>query len=115
MSYVTEVFMNRQIAQAAEALDLLEACKSHRLANADASKFRLLADEIKRASSRFSELATQQSVMSTDEFFKKALERAAVIKHERAVLMQARKEKREREAREREEFLKDLQLMGVAA
>jgi uncharacterized membrane protein len=112
MSYVTEIFMNRQIAQAADALDLIEACKAHKLAS-DSGKLKLLADQMKRAANRFNALVGNQSVMTEEEFFAKALARAAVIKKERAILMQMRREKREREAAEREALQAELALIAA--
>lgn len=108
MSYMNEVFMNRQIAQAADALEIVEACKGHKLKEADAGKFRLLADEMKRAATRFSDLASKQSVFSTDEFFRRALAYANKLKVERAILVKAQREKREREKAEREALQKEL-------
>jgi hypothetical protein len=113
MSYVTEIFMNRQIAQAADALDMLEACKTHRLTAADSSKFKLLADQMKRAADRFKGLASAQSVLSEGEFFQKALERAAVIKRERAIIARFAREKRERDTAEREAMQKELALIAA--
>lgn len=115
MSYITSIFMQRSIAKAADALEIVEACKTHKLQAADAGKFRLLADEMKRAATRFNDLATQQSVMTTDDFFKKALEYAAVLKRERAILVRAQREKREQHERERAELLADMAQMQAAA
>lgn len=113
MSYVTEVFMNRQIAQAADALDLIEACKTARLKEATAAKITLVVDEMQRAAKRFKALAADQSVMSEGEFFAKALERAQVIKRERALLARLARDKREREAAEREALQQELALIAA--
>lgn len=113
MSYVTEIFMQRQIAQAAQALDLIEACKGARLKEATAQKLKLVVDEMQRAAKRFKDLASQQTIMSEGEFFAKALARAQVVKQERAALARYIREKRERETREREELQKELALIAA--
>lgn len=113
MSYVAEVFMNRQIAQAADALDLIEACKTARLKEATAAKLKLVVDEMQRAAKRFKDLAGNQSVMSEGEFFKKALDRAAVIRQERAVIARLAREKRERDTAEREALQQELALIAA--
>jgi hypothetical protein len=105
--------MNRQIAQAADALDLIEACKTAKLKEATAVKLKLVVDEMQRAAKRFKDLAADQSVMSEGEFFAKALARAQVIKNERAIIARIAREKREREAAEREALQKELALIAA--
>jgi hypothetical protein len=100
MSYVTEVFMNRQIAAAAVSLDVIQAAQSHKLAP-DAKKHALLARVMKEHADRLQRLATEQSIMSPDEFFRA----------EAAQLAKIRREKREQHEAERAQIL----AMNVAA
>lgn len=115
MSYVTELYMLRSIARAAEALDLVDACKQHKLTEADSGKFKLLADQMRRAANRFNELAAGQSVYSPDEFFRRALERAKVIREERAHYARIAREKREKQQAQREAIAAGLELAAFAA
>lgn len=115
MSYATEIYMNRSIARAAEALDLIDACKEHKLTDADSGKFKLLADQMRRAANSFSELAKGQSVYSADEFFKRALARAKAIRAERAVYARLARERREKMQAEREAIAAGLDLSAFAA
>jgi hypothetical protein len=112
MSYVTEIFTQPAIREAADALDLLQSCQSHKLP-ADSGKHRALADIMKGAATRFKDLAEKQTVLGVDEFYRRALERVSVIRHERAVLAKARAEKRRRDTAEREEMQREL--AGLAA
>jgi hypothetical protein len=111
MSYVTEVFMNRQIAAAAVSLDIMQAAQQHKLAP-DAKKHALLAVVMRDHAERFQRLASQQSIMSPDEFFKRAFERVREIRAEAALLAKMRREKREQHTAEREAILA---VMNVAA
>ncbi len=104
MSYVTEVFMNRQIREAAVSLDIVQAAQNHKLP-ADSKKHALLARVLKEHAERFQKLAQQQTVMSPDEFFKRAIERVREIRAEAAALATMRREKRERDEAERAHML----------
>ncbi|MGV1754868.1 hypothetical protein [Agrobacterium sp. CG674] len=114
MSYTNEVFMQRSIAQAAQALDLVNACRNHKLA-ADSGKHRTLALIMKEASERFQKLAAGQTVVSAEDFFRLSIERSRQVQRETAALMKIRREKRERDAAEREAVLADMQRAGIAA
>lgn len=112
MSYVTEIFMNRQIAAAAEALDLINACQHHKLAK-DSGKHKLLATIMRDTSKRFHDLASSQSAMSADEFFRKAIERVNVMRAERALIAQHRAAKRAADAAARAELQAELQMIAA--
>lgn len=114
MSYVTELFMQRSIAKAAEALDLINACRNHKLAP-DSGKHRTLAVIMKEASERFQALAQGQSVLSPEDFFRLAFERSLEVQRETALIMQGRREKRLRDEAERAAVLEELKLAGIAA
>lgn len=113
MSYATQNIIARQIAQAANVLDHIDACKSARLQEATAAKLKLVVDEMQKAAQRFKALATKQDVMSEGEFFAKALEYAQVIRHERALLARYAREKRERDTAAREELQRELALIAA--
>lgn len=112
MSYVTEVFMNRQIAAAAVSLDILQAAQQHKL-EPKAEKHALLARVMKDHADRFQRLASEQTIMSPDEFFKRAFERVREIRAEAALLAKMRREKREQHAAEREAVLADMNLAAA--
>lgn len=112
MSYVTEIFTQPSIREAAEALDLLHSAQTHKLP-ADSKKHLALADIMKGAVTRFKDLAEKQSVMSVDEFYRRSLERVNEIRAERAALAKGRREKRERDAAERAEM--QAELAAIAA
>jgi hypothetical protein len=111
MSYVTEVFMNKQIAEAARSLDIVQAAQNHKLP-ADSQKHALLARVMKEHAARVQNLATKQSIMSPDEFFRRAFERVREIRAEAATLAKMRREKRERDDAERAHILN---MMGATA
>ncbi|MBD9511600.1 hypothetical protein IB265_33120 [Ensifer sp. ENS10] len=112
MSYVTEVFMNRQIAEAATSLEVMQAAQQHKL-EPDAKKHALLARVMREHAERFQRLATQQSVMSPDEFFRRAFERVRVMRAEAAQLAKIRREKREQHEAERNQILADMNLVAA--
>ena len=112
MSYVTEIMTARSIAQAADALDLIQSCQGHKLPK-DSGKHKLLASVMKEATSRFVDLQQKNGLLSPDEFFRKSIERVNVMRAERASLMKIRREKRERDAAARAEFLDDLALIAA--
>jgi hypothetical protein len=107
MSYTTEIFTSRAIKDAANALDVLQAAQQHKLP-ADAKKHALLAVVMKEAADRFQKLASQQSSLSPDEFFRAAFERVRATRAEQALIAKSRREKRERDTAAREMFLADL-------
>lgn len=111
MSYMTEVFMNKQIKEAAISLDLLQAAQQHKL-EPKAEKHALLAKLMREHSERFQKLATQQSVYSADEFFKRAFDVVRQMRADAAILAKSRREKRERDAAERAEIMN---MMGMTA
>lgn len=112
MSYITELYMNHQIAEAAKALDLLQAAQNHKLP-ADAKKHTVLAAVMREATERFQKLAHDQSVYTPDEFFKKAFERVRQMRAEAAELAKIRREKRERDTAEREAIQKEMALIAA--
>ena len=112
MSYVTEVFMNRQVAEAAISLDVMQAAQQHKLP-ADAKKHALLARVMKEHADRFQRLASEQSVMSPDEFFRRAFERVREIRREAAVIAKSRREKREQHEAERAAILAEMNLVAA--
>ena len=111
MSYVTEVFMNKQIKEAAISLDILQAAQQHKL-DPKAEKHALLAKVMRDHSERFQRLAAQQSVFSADEFFKRAFEVVRQMREDARVIAVTRREKREKHEAERADILNQ---MGIAA
>lgn len=112
MSYVTEIFTQPAIREAADALDLLQSAQSHKLP-ADSKKHIALADVMKRAAARFADLAQKQTVLSPDEFYRRALERVNVMRAERATLARMRREKREADAAARAEIQNEMNLIAA--
>lgn len=112
MSYLTELYMNRQIQEAAQALDVMQAAQQHKLP-ADAKKHALLATVMREAADRFQKLASQQGVYTKDEFFKRAFERVRQMRAESAVIMKQRREKRERDQAERERLLAEMNAVAA--
>lgn len=109
MSYVTEVFMNRQIAEAAISLDIVQAAQNHKLP-ADSKKHVLLAKVLRDHADRLQRLVAEQTVMSPDEFFRRAFERVREMRHEAAIIARDRREKRERDTAEREALIELMNL-----
>jgi hypothetical protein len=112
MSYLTELTTQHSIAEAARSLDILQAAQQHKLP-ADAKKHALLATVMREHADRFQRLATQQSVMSPDEFFKKAFERVREMRADAASMMKIRREKRERDAAERADVLEQMGMIAA--
>ncbi|QWY82966.1 hypothetical protein [Rhizobium phage RHph_X66] len=112
MSYVTEVFMNRQIREAAVSLDIVQAAQNHKLP-ADSKKHALLARVLKDHADRLQRLVAQQTVMSPDEFFRRAFDRVREMRAEAALIATMRREKRERDALERETVMQDMGLIAA--
>jgi hypothetical protein len=104
--------MNRQIREAAVSLDIMQAAQQHKL-EPKAEKHALLAKVMKEHADRFQRLASEQSVMSPDEFFKRAFERVREIRREAAILAKSRREKRERDTAEREAVLAEMNLAAA--
>lgn len=112
MSYVTEVFMNRQIREAAVSLDIVQAAQNHKLP-ADSKKHVLLAKVLKDHADRLQRLVAEQTVMSPDEFFRRAFERVREMRAEAALIATMRREKRERDALERETVMQEMGLIAA--
>ena len=112
MSYIAEINTQRTIAEAAISLDIMQAAQQHKLAP-DAKKHALLARVMKDHADRFQRLATQQTVLSPDDFFKRAFERVREIREEAAFHAKMRREKRERHEAERAAILADQQLIAA--
>lgn len=113
MSYGSQALITRQVAQAARLLDHIDACKTARLQDVTAEKIRLVVDEMQKTAQRFKALVSKQDALSEGEFFAKALEHAQVIRQERAALARYAREKREREAAQREELRRELALIAA--
>lgn len=111
MSYVTEVFMNKSIKEAAISLDILQAAQQHKL-EPKAEKHALLAKVMRDHAERFQKLAQSQSVYSADEFFRRAFEVVRQMREDARVIAVKRREKRERDAAERAEIM---DMMGATA
>ena len=112
MSYMSEILCNRQIAEAAVSLDILQAAQQHKL-EPDAKKHALLATVMREHADRFQKLAQQQSVYSPDEFFKRAFERVRQMRADAAAMMKARREKRERDAAARENLIAEMNAIAA--
>ncbi|WP_326894605.1 hypothetical protein U8P73_36335 (plasmid) [Rhizobium beringeri] len=112
MSYVTEVFMNRQIREAAVSLDIVQAAQNHKLP-ADSKKHVLLAKVLKDHADRLQRLVAEQTVMSPDEFFRRAFERVREMRAEAALIATMRREKRERDTLEREAIQAEMGLIAA--
>lgn len=111
MSYMSEVHANKSIKEAATSLDILQAAQNHKLAG-DSKKHALLAKVIKEHGERFQQIVAHQSILSPDEFFKKAFEVVRMRRADAAVIARMRREKRERDAAERAH---QLNMMGATA
>ncbi|MBY3231843.1 hypothetical protein [Rhizobium laguerreae] len=112
MSYVTEVFMNRQIREAAVSLDIVQAAQNHKLP-ADSKKHALLARVLKDHADRLQRLVAEQTVMSPDEFFRRAFDRVREVRAEAAIIARDRREKRERDTLERETVMQEMGLIAA--
>lgn len=104
MSYMNEVYASKAIKEAATSLDVLQAAQNHKL-EGDSKKHALLAKVIKEHGERFQQLVARQSILSPDEFFKKAIELVRERRADAAVIARSRREKRERDAAERAHHL----------
>ena len=109
MSYFTSINIAPSLVAAALALDTVDACKNHKLTDevvapgerrkglSLAGKHHKLALVMREATDRFLALASEQTILSPDEFFKQAWAGVQELKAERKAVATYRREKRDRE------------------